>query len=93
MDKVQNGDINGDTYIKFGVSFSRLFDDESYYKKFVQGMLLYLRAAFKENYLFVYIVKNCLSLIHLLNNMLVDIKGVVSENHQKEISAVQKKKG
>ena len=98
MNKVEKGDINGDAFIKFGVSFSCLFDEESYYKKFVQGILLYLRAAFKENYLFEYIgkdffqlmdkskyyVENSLSLMNSLTNMLVDINRVISENSQKE---------
>ena len=58
MKKFENGDINGESFIQFGVSFSCLFDEELYYKKFVQGILIYLRAAFKENYLFEYIGKD-----------------------------------
>ena len=100
MNKVEDGDINGDAFIEFGVSLSCLFDEESYYKKFVQGILLYLRAAFKENYLLEYIEngffqfldkskyykENSLSLIHSLNNMLVDINRVICENSKKEIN-------
>ena len=105
MKKIENGDTNGDAFIKFAVSFSCLFDEESYYKKFVQGILLYLRAAFKENYLFEYIEKdfyqfldkskyykeNSSSLIYSLNNMLVDINRVISENSQKEINKYSEK--
>ncbi len=87
------------------MSFSCLFDEELYYKKFVQGILLYLRAAFKENYLFEYIGKdffqfmdkskfykeNSSSLIYSLNNMLVDINRVISENSEKEINKYSEK--
>ena len=105
MKKFENGDINGESFIQFGVSFSCLFDEELYYKKFVQGILIYLRAAFKENYLFEYIGKdffqfqdkskfykeNSSSLIYSLNNMLVDINRVISENSEKEINKYSEK--
>ena len=105
MKKIENGDKNGEAFIQFGVSFSCLFDEDSYYKKFVQGILLYLRAAFKEKYLSEYIEndfykfldkskyykENTLSLIYSLNNMLVDINRVISENSQKEINKYSEK--
>ena len=56
LKKIENKDTNFDNdFIKFGVSFSCIFDEESYYKKFVHGIFLYFKAIFKENYLYEYI--------------------------------------
>ena len=101
LKKIENKDTNFDNdFIKFGMSFSCIFDEESYYKKFVHGIFLYFKAIFKENYLYEYIEQdyflfqnkfkyyeeNCLSLIHSLNNMLVDINRVIFENSKKQIN-------
>ena len=101
LKKIENKDTNFDNdFIKFGVSFSCIFDEQSYYKKFVHGIFLYFKAIFKENYLYEYIEQdyflfqnkfkyyeeNFLSLIHSLNNMLVDINRVIFENSKKQIN-------
>ena len=55
LEKVQNGDTSDTIFVKFGISFSCLFDEESYYNKFIKGILRYFRLIFKENYLYEYI--------------------------------------
>ena len=51
LTKLENGDLNGDTYVKFGISLSCIFDPKSYYEKFIKGMFRYFQLSFKENYL------------------------------------------
>ena len=91
--KVTNGDANGNTNVKFGVSFACLSDQKSYYDKFINGILRYFQLAFKEKYLYEYIKldyfnnpnqyqfykENSSSFEISLNNMLADIKRVISE--------------
>ena len=55
LEKVQNGDTSDTIFVKFWISFSCLFDEESYYNKFIKGILRYFRLIFKENYLYEYI--------------------------------------
>ena len=55
LTKVTNGYTNGNTYVKFGVSFACLFNQKSYYDKFINGILRYFQLAFKEKFLYEYI--------------------------------------
>ena len=93
LTKITNGDANGNTYVKFGVSFACLFNQKSYYDKFINGILRYFQLAFKEKYLYEYIKldyfnnsnkfkfykENSSLLEKSLNIMLADIKRVISE--------------
>ena len=51
LTKLENGDLNGDTYVKFGISLPCIFAQKSYYDKFIKGMFRYFQLSFKENYL------------------------------------------
>lgn len=89
---------NSVTYFQFGVNLSCIYDIESYYHKFIKGLLLYFQSAFKENYLYEYIgmdyFKNLdeskiykdqgLSLEKSLNNMLLDMNRIIYEQTNKE---------
>ena len=92
LTKVTNGYTNGNTSIKFGVSFTCLFEQKFYYDKFING-IRYFQLAFKEKYLYEYIKldyfnnsnkfkfykENSSLLEKSLNIMLADIKRVISE--------------
>ena len=108
MSEVNDGEIKGNTYIKFGVSLSCIFEIETYYKKFIKGILQYFKAAFKENYLYEYIKcedlknlneykfyeKNIASFDNSLNKMLIDMERVILEhtNELKNINSEKKMK-
>ena len=105
LTKVENGNTNGDTYVKFGISLACIYDLKSYYEKFINGILHYFQLAFKEKYLYEYIKfdyfnnsnkfqyykENISSLEYSLNNMLIDIYRVISE-HLNEIMDNDSKK-
>ena len=100
LEKVQNGDTSDTIFVKFGISFSCLYDDESYYNKFIKGILRYFRLIFKENYLYEYIKydyfknlnefkyyrDNSSSLGYSLKNMLLDIERVIFEHTNEEVN-------
>ena len=108
MSEVNDGEIKGNTYIKFGVSLSCIFEIETYYKKFIKGILRYFQAAFKENYLYEYIKcedlknlneykfyeKNIASFDNSLNKMLIYMERVILEhtNELKNINFEKKMK-
>ena len=108
MREVNDGEIKGNTYIKFGVSLSCIFEIETYYKKFIKGILRYFQAAFKENYLYEYIKcedlknlndfkfyeKNIASFDNSLNKMLKYMERVILEhtNELKNINSEKKMK-
>ena len=108
MSEVNDGEIKCNTYIKFGVSLSCIFEIETYYKKFIKGILRYFQAAFKENYLYEYIKcedlknlneykfyeKNIASFDNSLNKMLIDMERVILEhtNELKNINSEKKMK-
>ena len=92
--KIENGDTNDINFIEFGVDLSCTYDEDSYYKKFIQGILNYFKLAFKENYLHEYIERQCYfnflnkcssykenraSLEKSLKNMLVDMSRIIAE--------------
>ena len=100
MSKVENGDTDNHTYLKFGINLSCIYGIESYYHKFIKGILHYFQLAFKENYLYEYIgmdffkypdeskvykEKNS-SLENSLNNMLIDIHRVINEDSNKNLN-------
>ena len=100
MSKVKNGDTDNHTYLKFGINLSCIYDIESYYHKFIKGILHYFQLAFKENYLYEYIgmdffkyqddskvykEKNS-SLENSLNNMLIDIYRVMHEDSNRNLN-------
>ena len=100
LEKVQNGDTSDTIFVKFGISFSCLYDEESYYNKFIKGILRYFRLIFKENYLYEYIKydyfknlnefkyyrDNSSSLGYSLKNMLLDIERVIFEHTNEEVN-------
>ena len=102
---INNGEINNDTYIEFGVSLSCIFEIETYYKKFIKGILGYFQAVFKENYLYEYIKsddlknfnelkfyeKNISSFNSSLNKMLIDMERVIFE-HTNELENINSEK-
>ena len=108
ISEVNDGEIKGNTYIKFGVSLSCIFEIETYYKKFIKGILQYFKAAFKENYLYEYIKcedfknlneykfyeANIASFDNSLNKMLIDMERVIFEytNELKNINSGKKMK-
>ena len=92
--KIENGDTNDINFIEFGVDLSCTYDEDSYYKKFIQGILNYFKLAFKENYLHEYIERQCYfnflnkcssykenraSLEKSLKDMLVDMSRIIAE--------------
>lgn len=107
LNKFKDGEINGngDTYIEFGISLSCIFEVETYYKKFIRGILRYFQAAFKENYLYEYIncedfqsfnkyqyyEKHISTFGFSLNNMLIDMERVIFE-HNNELSNINSEK-
>ena len=107
LNKFKDGGINGngDSYIEFGVSLSCIFEIETYYKKFIKGILGYFQAVFKENYLYEYIKsddlknfnelkfyeKNISSFNSSLNKMLIDMERVIFE-HTNELENINSEK-
>ena len=105
LTKLENGNLNGDSYVKFGISLSCIFDPKSYYDKFIKGMFRYFQLSFKENYLYEFIKydyfnnsnefqfykENTLSLENSLKSMLIDMKRVIAE-HSKEVEIKNSKK-
>jgi len=107
LNKFKDGGINGngDSYIEFGVSLSCIFEIETYYKKFIKGILGYFQAVFKENYLYEYIKsddlknfselkfyeKNISSFNYSLNRMLIDMERVIFE-HTNELENINSEK-
>ena len=107
LNKFKGGGINGngDSYIEFGVSLSCIFEIETYYKKFIKGILGYFQAVFKENYLYEYIKsddlknfnelkfyeKNISSFNSSLNKMLIDMERVIFE-HTNELENINSEK-
>ena len=92
--KIENGDTNDINFIEFYVDLSCTYDEDSYYKKFIQGILNYFKLVFKENYLYEYIERQCYfnflnkcssykenrtSLEKSLKNMLVDMSRIIAE--------------
>jgi len=102
---INNEEINNGTYIEFGVSLSCIFEIETYYKKFIKGILGYFQAVFKENYLYEYIKsddlknfselkfyeKNISSFNYSLNRMLIDMERVIFE-HTNELENINSEK-
>ena len=102
---INNEEINNGTYIEFGVSLSCIFEIETYYKKFIKGILGYFQAVFKENYLYEYIKsddlknfnelkfyeKNISSFNSSLNKMLIDMERVIFE-HTNELENINSEK-
>ena len=98
LTKLENGDLNGDTYLKFGISLSCIFDPKSYYDKFIKGMFRYFQLSFKEDYLSQYIKhdyfnnsnefqfykENTSSLENSLKSMLIDMKRIIFEHSKEE---------
>ena len=94
VNKIEDETPDDSIYAKFEVNLSCIYDVESYYQKFIKGILHYFQLAFKENYLYQYIEsdyfkntneskfykENTSSLEYSLNNMLIDINRVISEH-------------
>lgn len=98
--KSENGDKIDFGPIEFGIDLSCMYDENSYYKTFIRGILNYFILAFKENYLFEYFEKqeylkflneynlykdNKSSLEKSLNNMLIDMLRIIAEQSNKDI--------
>ena len=102
---INDEELNNGTYIEFGVSLSCIFEIETYYKKFIKGILGYFQAVFKENYLYEYIKsddlknfselkfyeKNISSFNSSLNKMLIDMERVIFE-HTNELENINSEK-
>ena len=96
--KVENEDTNDINILEFGVDLSCIYEEESYYNKFIRGILNYFKLAFKENYLYEFFEKqyffnllneyssykvNRSSLENSLKNMLVDMSRIIAEQENK----------
>ena len=102
---INDEELNNGTYIEFGVSLSCIFEIETYYKKFIKGILGYFQAVFKENYLYEYIKsddlknfselkfyeKNISSFNCSLNRILIDMERVIFE-HTNELENINSEK-
>ena len=93
LNKAENGDLISETYVKFGISLSCIYDLKSYYDKFIKGIFRYLQLSFKEQYLYGYIKMdyfnpsdfkfykdNSQSLENSLNKMIFDMKRIIHEH-------------
>ena len=90
------------TSCEFGVSLECAYDTESYYHKFIKGILRYFLLIFKKNYLYEFIEldyfrndsiskyykEHTSSLEYSLNKMLNDINRIIFEDSQKNINGI-----
>ena len=90
------------TSCEFGVSLECAYDTESYYHKFIKGILRYFLLIFKKNYLYEFIEldyfrndslskyykEHISSLEYSLNKMLNDINRIIFEDSQKNINGI-----
>ena len=107
LTKIENGstDTAELPYLNFGVNLSCTYSKDSYYHKFIKGILLYIKLIFKEKYLneFIsqeffadideskYYIDNDSDMCSLLNKMLTDIYKILCEQSESDLNENQNK--
>ena len=90
-------------FVEFGINLSCTYSKDSYYHKFIKGILLYFKMAFKDNYLNEYISDNYFkdidkSKLYLdndsticdsFNKMLMDMYRIVTEQSDKDTKKIK----
>ena len=102
LKKLDNENTKYSTSCEIGVSLECAYDTESYYHKFIKGILRYFLLIFKKNYLYEFIEldyfrndslskyykEHTSSLEYSLNKMLNDINRIIFEDSQKNINGI-----
>ena len=102
LKKLDNENTEYSTSCEIGVSLECAYDTESYYHKFIKGILRYFLLIFKKNYLYEFIEfdyfhndslskyykEHTSSLEYSLNKMLNDINRIIFEDSQKNINGI-----
>ena len=102
LKKLDDENTKYSTSCEFGVSLECAYDTESYYHKFIKGILRYFLLIFKKNYLYEFIEldyfrndsiskyykEHTSSLEYSLNKMLNDINRIIFEDSQKNINGI-----
>lgn len=87
-------------FVKFGINLSCTYSKDSYYRKFIKGILFYFKLAFEENYLKEYIndeyyenidkskfyTENDSTICDSFNKMLTDMDRIVREESDKDLN-------
>ena len=87
-------------FVKFGINLSCVYSKDSYYHKFIKGILFYFKLAFEENYLKEYIndeyyenidkskfyTENDSTICDSFNKMLTDMDRIVREESDKDLN-------
>lgn len=102
LTKIENGSTDSEElpYLKFGVNLSCTYSKDSYYHKFIKGILLYIKLNFKEKYLNEFIsqgyyadidkskfyIDNDSDMCYLINRMLNDIYRILCEQSDTDLN-------
>ena len=90
-------------FVEFGINLSCTYSKDSYYHKFIKGILIYFKKAFKDNYLNEYIsdnyymnidksklyLDNDSTMCDSFNKMLMDMYRIVTEQSDKETKEIK----
>ena len=105
LKKIEDGDTEKTklSFVKFEINLSCTYSKDSYYHKFIKGILYYFKFAFEENYLKEYIngeyyenidkakfyTENDSTICDSFNKMLADMDRIVSEESDKDLNESQ----
>ena len=90
-------------FVEFGINLSCTYSKDSYYHKFIKGILCYFKSTFKDNYLKEYISENYFTdidkpklyldndstICDSFNKMLMDMYRIVAEQSDKDTKEIK----